>query len=143
MLLQNLEYIMADLFAEPISKEKLGELIVKIASLREQRAYHEKESEKLGTMIELVEEEILHALTDHQLEEAAYGGFKVVPRGHTYPHVEDWNKFYEFIHENKYWHLLDRRASVSGYRELLNLGREVPGVVPFVKMKLSVTKSAR
>jgi len=39
--------------------------------------------------------------------------------------------------------LLEKRVSVTGYRELLELGREVPGVVPFVKTKLSVTKSAR
>lgn len=134
---------MADLFETPITKEALGQLIDKLAELKSQRAFHEKQAETIGQQMALVEEEIIHALADQHLEEAAHNGVKVVPKGHTYPHVEDWAKFYDFIQANKYWHLLEKRASVSGYRELLDLGREVPGVVPFVKTKLSVTKSAR
>jgi hypothetical protein len=134
---------MADLFEQPISPEVLGQLIDKLADLKSQRAFHEKQSKDLGTLATAVEDQIIKALADQHLEEAAHNGVKVVPKGHTYPHVEDWAKFYDFIHENKYYHLIEKRPSVLGYRELLDLGRQVPGVVPYVQTKLSVTKSAR
>lgn len=49
------------------------------------------------------------------------------------PHVEDWDKFYAYLHENKYFHLLQKRPAVPGCRELFELGTQIPGVVPFTK----------
>jgi hypothetical protein len=134
----NLENGMAEL-----ETEALGALIDRLTELKVQRSYHEKQSEKLTAEMTQVEADIIHAMAEQHLEQAAHGGTKVVPKDHTYPHVEDWAKFYEFIKRENYMHLLIKRVSETGYRELLDLGREVPGVVPFVKTKLSVTKSVR
>lgn len=122
---------------------EIGDLIDKLTELRVQRGYHEKQAEVFASQIAIVEEEIIHAMADQKLERAAHGGTTVTPKDHTYASVEDWEKFYDFIVENRYLHLLEKRVSVTGYRELVELGREVPGVVPFVKTKLSVTKTAR
>jgi len=130
-------------FVPAQSPEKLGELIDRLTGLKVQRQYHEKQAEKLGADQVLLEEEIIRMMSDLHLEKAAHGGTSVAPKNHTYAHVEDWAKLYDFIQSMQYWHLLEKRVSVTGYRELLELGREVPGVVPFVKTKLSVTKSAR
>lgn len=127
----------------PVDPKKLGELIDKLTELKLQRQYHEKQAEKIGTEMAGVEEEIIHMMADAHLEKAAHGGTAVAPKDHVYAHVESWEKLYDFIETNRYWHLLEKRVSVTGYRELLELGRDVPGVVPFVKTKLSVTKSAR
>jgi predicted metal-binding protein len=56
------------------------------------------------------------------------------------PTVEDWDEFYRFIHRNKGYHLLERRAAAGAYRELLEQrkGKPVPGVVPFKKRTLSL-----
>lgn len=55
------------------------------------------------------------------------------------PTVKDWDEFYAFIHKHKYYHLLDRRPSVSGCRELFETKGKVPGVEPFVKIKLNLS----
>lgn len=53
------------------------------------------------------------------------------------PSVIDWDSFYSYIHKNKYYHLLERRPSVTGCRELFETKGKVPGVVPFTKRKLT------
>jgi len=130
-------------FKPKISPEKLGELIDKLTEVKVQKQFHEKQAEKFGQQQAGLEEDIIHMMIDLHLDKAAHGGTTVTPKEHTYAHVEDWAKLYDFIQEQKYWHLLEKRVSVTGYRELLELGREVPGVIPFVKTKLSITKSAR
>jgi sarcosine oxidase delta subunit len=56
------------------------------------------------------------------------------------PSVTDWDAFYKFIHENKYFHLLERRPHTAGCRELFQMRGAIPGVVPFVKRVVRVTK---
>ena len=55
------------------------------------------------------------------------------------PQVQDWDAFYEYIYRNKYGHLLDRRPSVSGCRELFETKGVIPGVVPFTKRTVRTT----
>ena len=52
--------------------------------------------------------------------------------------VKEWDSFYAFIAKNKFFHLLQRRVSEPAYRELLDAGKKVPGVLPFTKKKLNV-----
>jgi hypothetical protein len=54
------------------------------------------------------------------------------------PSVEDWDAFYAYIHKYKYYHLMERRPSVSGCNELLETKGKIPGVVPFTQRKLNV-----
>lgn len=126
-----------------MDESALGTYIDKLTELKVQRQFHEKQAEKLASEMAALEEDIIHMMADQHLEKAAHGGTTVTPKEHTYAHVEDWAKLYDFIKRENYMHLLEKRVSVTGYRELIELGREVPGVVPFVKTKLSVTKSAR
>ena len=53
------------------------------------------------------------------------------------PNVKDWDSFYKFIARMKYFHLLERRASVSGCRELFETKGAIPGVEPFTKRRLN------
>ncbi len=56
-----------------------------------------------------------------------------------YPTADNWDETYKFIHDNKYYHLLERRLTAVAYRELLERGIQVPGVVPFKKRKVKLT----
>jgi hypothetical protein len=53
------------------------------------------------------------------------------------PNVKDWNAFYAFIARMKYFHLLERRPSVSGCRELFETKGAIPGVEPFNRKRLN------
>ena len=55
------------------------------------------------------------------------------------PTVKDWDQFYAFIHKKKWYHLLERRPSVTGCREIFEMNGKLPGVEPFTKRKLNFT----
>ena len=58
----------------------------------------------------------------------------------TVGNVTDWDTFYDYIYENKAWHMLERRIANLAYREMLDLDLEVPGVESFEKRSISLTK---
>ncbi len=53
--------------------------------------------------------------------------------------ASDWDKLYAFIAKKKWFHLLERRPSLTGCRELWEQGKEIPGVSKFTKRKVTVT----
>lgn len=55
------------------------------------------------------------------------------------PNVKDWGAFYKYLLRTKYLHLLERRPSVTGCRELFETKGAIPGVEPFVKRRLNFT----
>ena len=54
--------------------------------------------------------------------------------------VEDWDTFYDYIHRNKYYHLLERRPANAACLELRerNGSKGIPGTVPYVKRRLNI-----
>lgn len=69
----------------------------------------------------------------------------------TLPIVEDWDTFYDWLWENRAFHLLQRRVAVGAYRELIDAdkaahpGEEeaerppvVPGTRPIVKKSINL-----
>ena len=56
---------------------------------------------------------------------------------------EHWNEIREWAIENDYQELLPRSLNQTSYRELLEMGIEIPHVTPFNKVKMSITKVAR
>ena len=52
--------------------------------------------------------------------------------------VEDWETFWPYIAKNKFWHLVQKRVSDPGLRELWALKKKTPGVVPFTKRTLNL-----
>lgn len=56
------------------------------------------------------------------------------------PQVKDWDTFYKYIQKTKYWHLLERRPSVTGCRELFDTKGLIPGVDKFTKRTLNLRK---
>ena len=56
-----------------------------------------------------------------------------------YPTADNWGEIYKYIHANKYYHMLERRLTAVAYRELVERGVQVPGIVPFKKRKVKLT----
>jgi hypothetical protein len=52
--------------------------------------------------------------------------------------VKDWDLVYDYIKTNDSFYLLQKRMSAAAFRELLNLGHEVPGVEIFKDRKLNL-----
>lgn len=54
------------------------------------------------------------------------------------PQVVNWEALYDYIHANKYYHLLQRRPSTTSCEELFAQGIEIPGVEKFKKVDISL-----
>lgn len=121
--------------------KEIGDLIAELDSAQTHRKALEAQAEVALKVEKELEWAIIKELADLKLEKASWHGITVEPKKETFPHVADWDKFWNFIYENKFLHLLEKRPSVTGYRELLTLGRDVPGVEPFAKTRLSVRRS--
>lgn len=122
---------------------QLGEMIAHLESLDMLKKDIERQLKGVNQEIDELENKIMHRMIDEGIERASHGTLSVGPKKHTYAKVEDWEQLWAYIRENNAFQLLERRVSVTAYRDMLNLGRPVPGVVPNDIVKLSVTKVNR
>jgi hypothetical protein len=106
----------------------IGELADALFTAREVIRGLEEQVKEARERYALVEEELFAAaeaqktLTGKGSKAAFSIGESVVPQ------VVDWDAFYKFIAKNKYYHLLERRPSVTGCRELFETKGAIPGV---------------
>ena len=73
---------------------------------------------------------LIQRLEEQGLSRTATDEASVSINTSTVPNVVDWDAFYEFIFSTKDENLLQRRPSSTGYKELLKMGIEVPGLEP-------------
>lgn len=116
----------------------LGVTTDKMWQLREdKRALDAKVKAVEGQIKEL--EVTLFELLDAQDTRKAEGKKASVSIGEsTVVTVEDWDALWPYIVKNKFFHLIQKRVSDPGMRELWALKKVVPGVQPFTKRTLSV-----
>lgn len=117
---------------------KLGAKIDAIQQLREVKRRLEEQVKQTTEQIEAAEKALI-AQMDGDGVVRATGKLATVSISETIkPAVEDWDEFYNYISKNKYFHLLERRPSVTGCRELFETKGKIPGVVPFTQRKLNI-----
>ncbi len=117
---------------------KLGDKIDAIQQLREVKRRLEEQVKQVSEQIE-ADEKSLIAQMDGDGVVRATGKLATVSISESIkPAVEDWDEFYKFIARHKYFHLLERRPSVTGCRELFETKGRIPGVVPFTQRKLNI-----
>jgi len=66
-------------------------------------------------------------------------GIKVVSS--IVPTVKDWDAFYAWIKKNNAFYMLERRPSVTGYRDILAAKKSIPGVESFNKTKIGLASA--
>lgn len=116
----------------------LGALVDQLWSEREAKRTQEAEIKVIESRITALEVELLERLEAEGLD-ALKGSKASISIGSSISaNVEDWDAFHVYIGKNKFWHLLQRRVSDPAYRELLDMGKKVPGVQPFTKKRLNI-----
>lgn len=119
-------------------KETVGEMIDRLAAKRAEIREAGAELKRLKEDEERIEAEVLERFdelgtgTGSSKVHAATANEDVVPQ------VVDWDAFYEYLHHNKYYHLLQRRPSTPGCRELFEKGDAIPGVEKFTRRKINL-----
>lgn len=117
----------------------IGQKIDLRQQLKDDLALVQKLADEVSAHIDAVEKALIEQL---DREGTTSGGGKratVSVNESVVPNVTDWDAFYKFIARMKYYHLLERRPSVSGCRELFETKGAIPGVEPFLKRRLNFT----
>lgn len=118
----------------------VGEQIDALARLKQEKKDAEEVVVGIEKQIAAAEEHLLDLMDQQGVSKSTGRMATASVVDSVKPHVQDWAAFYEFIARHKYFHLLDRRPSVSGCRELFENKGAIPGVVPFIKRTVRTTK---
>lgn len=116
----------------------IGAKIDKLHALREQKRALEAQVKDVASDMAALELELIEQMDNEGVTKSTGTAATVGISTSVKPSVEDWDAFYAFIHRRKYYHLLERRPSVTGCRELLETKGKIPGVVPFTQRKLNI-----
>jgi hypothetical protein len=119
----------------------LSTLIDMLVAEEAQREEAQKVVDAIKENEEVLHEAILEALAATGVDRVSYAGRTAKREEKVIPSLKDWDSFTKFIHRNKYYHLVERRPAVLACRELLALKGKIPGIEPFVKVKLSFIKN--
>lgn len=116
----------------------VGAVIDQLWACREEKRKLEADVKEVEVKIKDIEESLMERLGAEGLEKATGTKASVSITSSVSADVQDWDAFYPYIAKNKFWHLLQRRVSDPSYRELLEQGKKVPGVVPFTKKRINL-----
>jgi len=116
----------------------IGVKIDRLHALREQKRALEEQIKQLSEQMNELENQLITQMDNEGVTKASGRAATVSITTSVKPSVEDWDAFYAYIHRHKYYHLLERRPSVTGCRELLETKGKIPGVIPFTQRKLNI-----
>lgn len=124
--------------------ETIDDIAQEIIKLQNKRKKLENQAEEIKKEEE-VKKTQLYAMAE--TAKLTFGGNKKASwriELKTVPQVTDWDAFYAYIAENKYFHLLQRRPAVTAVQELWgqkNGKFQVPGVEKFSKNVVNVKEA--
>lgn len=121
--------------------DPLGKQVDHFFLLRERKRQLERQLEELEAEIRFKEMELMASMDAQGISKVTGMSATVSVSESVKPSVEDWSEFEEYIHANRYFHLLERRPSVLGCRELFEKNGRIPGVVPYIQRKLRMLKT--
>lgn len=119
-----------------VTMSTLGARIDQLHGLREQKRTLEQQVEAVKQQMGKLEAELIELMEREGVSKSTGRMATVSVTQSVKPTVEDWDAFYAFIKRHDYFHLLERRPSVTGCRELFETKGKIPGVVPFTHKTL-------
>lgn len=118
----------------------LGNIVDDIYAIRSQRLELEQQVTELKQRQQALESEFAEKAAEQNITSARGHYASASVSETTLPAVNDWDAFYDFIKDHNYFHLLEKRPSVGGCRELFEKEVDIPGVEPFTKIKVNTQR---
>lgn len=123
---------------------KLGACIDLAYTSRAERIEYQREVDgtlaKMRANEQALEDHIINTFSKADIEGAKGSLASASITRAVYPKVVDWDKAWAFIVKYKAYDLMERRMAKVAFRERHGAGIAIPGVEPFEKMDLSLTK---
>lgn len=110
-----------------------GAIIDRLWACREEKRLLAAQDKEVSTRIKEIEEQLLERFDTEGMTKATGAKATATITTSVVADVQDWDEFWAFIIKKKYTHMLQKRVSEPAYRELLEKGTKVPGVIPFTK----------
>lgn len=119
-------------------KPSLGAQIDKMWDIREKKRNLETSIKDLDSQLATIEAELMADMEANGVDKMTGKHAGVSITSNTVAHVTDWDEMWKFILKTKNTQLLQRRVSDPAYRELLEMGKKVPGAEAFTKKRLNL-----
>ena len=118
----------------------LGEMVDQLYMLNEEKRILDEALSEMDKKRKFVETAIMDKMAEQRLERSGGSMATASITTSLVPQVTDWDDFCRYMSRMKYWHLVEKRPSSTGCRELFESKGKIPGLVPFNKVKLSIRK---
>lgn len=119
----------------------IGEAIDVLYDLKQQKAELSKQIATIDEQYDIIEQDVLAQLQAQGMVTAKAHTASATVSSSIVPNITDWEEFAQYIIDSRQVFLLERRPSVTVYRDLLNAGETIPGTEPFTKTKLALRKN--
>ena len=118
-----------------------AELVTKFLEVRDQRLLADKAAADLKTQETELKSQIINSLRDRHLTAIGSDSGITTLTCKKKPQATDWSLIYNFMHEQKAYHLLHKRLTEEAVREYWQEGVPVPGVVEVDIYDLTISKA--
>jgi|TARA_Y100000034_G_scaffold99639_1_gene122550 hypothetical protein len=109
-------------------KQTMDELLTDLTEVRMNlKNLQEKERGFKSRKMEL-EAKIVSTLKQQGIDRVGNDGCTVSIKEEIVPTVQDWDEVYKYLIQTKQFELIQKRMSATAFRELLQMGMNVPGV---------------
>lgn len=136
--------------AEPVARKRtyrfpasLGACVDRLLLLDEKREPIQRQVDELKAEYAALEEHLINAFPKDKLDGAIGKRAAAQIDKPEYPTAYDWTKTYAYIKRTGSFDLLQKRLAVEACRARWEIGRDIPGVEKFIKVRLKVTRRRR
>jgi hypothetical protein len=119
---------------------KLNDKIDEMFLLRERKRGLEGQVKEVNAEIAQCQEDLMRRLDEVGTATARGSMASIVITENVVPNIDDWGAVSEWVVENDAVYLLHRRVSAGPWKELMDAGQNVPGITPYTKRAISLTK---
>ena len=119
---------------------KIGTKIDQLYTLKLKKKDAEAVVKKIQAQITEKENDIIDTVSKEALDGAVGKLAKCTVRKSVVANITNWPDLCKYMSRYKAWDMVQKRVSLTAYRDRLEAGKKIPGVEPFTKISLSLTK---
>lgn len=123
----------------PMSTSSIGQEIDSLWELKQKKKALEAKAELVQEDIDRAEASLLERMDKEATTKGAGSRAQVSVGELDRYNITDPESFYKYVKRTGYFHLLEKRASVTGCRELYQRNKAIPGITPYIKRTVKVT----
>jgi hypothetical protein len=120
--------------------QKIATQLKTLKKLMDQEDVLRAKLQPITDQIEQLREKLINDFTAAELSSTTAEGLRVTRTQSSVPTIVDPLKFFAYASRKANWDLLKKSVSTEAWRERLEAKKAVPGVEPFNRVGLSVTR---